>query len=229
MSHSVRRHLRVEVDAYDHQIRRFIPGYEEMIRYAARTVAAVSPRLILDLGAGTGALSEAVLEEMTVRGLPGQVELWDVDPEMLARGAARLERFGDRAKSVERSFLDSFPPCDVIMASLSLHHISTLAGKAELYGRASEALRPGGVLVNADATMPSGGPDRDRDFRAWADHLVASGIDEGQAWRHFEEWSQEDTYFPLEDELRALRDAGFEAECLWQSRPFAVLVGRQPG
>jgi len=26
MSHSVRRHLRVEVDAYDEIIRRFIPG-----------------------------------------------------------------------------------------------------------------------------------------------------------------------------------------------------------
>ena len=56
MSHSVRSHLRLEIDTYDETIRRFIPGYEEGLIRAARVVAGVSPALVLDLGAGTGAL-----------------------------------------------------------------------------------------------------------------------------------------------------------------------------
>ena len=32
VTHSVRRHLRVEIEAYDRTIRAFIPAYEEMLR-----------------------------------------------------------------------------------------------------------------------------------------------------------------------------------------------------
>ena len=62
MSHSVRRHLRVDVDAYDQSIRRFIPAYEEMLEQAASAVAEARPEWVLDLGAGTGALTEALLQ-----------------------------------------------------------------------------------------------------------------------------------------------------------------------
>ncbi|MEE2900071.1 MAG: hypothetical protein VX815_16545, partial [Gemmatimonadota bacterium] len=71
MSHSVRKHLGVDIDAYDDQIRRFIPGYEAMLCAAAEAVASVRPGLVLDLGAGTGGLSEVLLREDGV----GHVEL----------------------------------------------------------------------------------------------------------------------------------------------------------
>ena len=35
MSHSVRHHLRLEIDAYDETIRTFIPGYQEQAREGA--------------------------------------------------------------------------------------------------------------------------------------------------------------------------------------------------
>ena len=80
MSHTVRRHLRVGADAYDEMIRRFIPGYEAMLEVAARTVANNEPGHVLDLGAGTGALSEAVL------GPPGR---WRGGAHRRGRGDAR--------------------------------------------------------------------------------------------------------------------------------------------
>ena len=51
MSHSVRSHLRLEIDAYDDTIRKFIPGYEEGLTRAANEIAAARPTLVLDLGA----------------------------------------------------------------------------------------------------------------------------------------------------------------------------------
>jgi len=224
MSHSVRHHLRLEIDEYDETIRRFIPEYETMLAVAADAVASVRPRLVVDLGAGTGGLSEAILsrEEVDV------VELLDIDPEMMAQARSRLEGLDERTRFTLRSYDEPFQPCDAFAASLSLHHIQTLEGKAALFERAFDALRPGGVLVNADATMPTDADERDRLYRYWADHQVANGISEQRAWEHFEEWSGEDTYLPLDEELAALRGIGFEAEQVWASGPIGVVVAKKP-
>jgi tRNA (cmo5U34)-methyltransferase len=220
MAHSVRRHLRVDIDEYDATIRRFIPGYENMLEVAADAVASVRPEHVVDLGAGTGGLSEAILARVEV----GRVELLDVDAEMMAQARARLERFGERVTFTLRSYDEPFGPCHAFAASLSLHHIPTLEQKARLFARAFEALVPGGVLVNADASMPDDESERQRLYRHWADHLVASGIPEERAWAHFEEWAEEDRYLPLEAELDALRTAGFQAERVWSDGPIGVVV-----
>ena len=224
MSHSVERHLGVASRSYDETIRKFIPGYEVMTTTAVQAIAATAPSLVLDLGAGTGALSERLLAttDRTV------VELWDVDPAMLAVAQERLARYGDRARFVGRSFDTPLPPCDGVMASLALHHLPTLEAKKHLYGNAFRALRVGGVLANADVTVRADPEGRTAAYRAWADHLVASGIPEKRAWQHFAEWALEDTYFSLDQELATLRAVGFGAELAWRSGPATVTVATKP-
>ncbi|NNF11877.1 MAG: class I SAM-dependent methyltransferase [Gemmatimonadetes bacterium] len=223
MAHSVRRHLRLEIDDYDATIRRWIPGYEVMLSAAADAVAAIRPEHVVDLGAGTGGLSEALLERPEI----GMVELLDVDDEMMARARARLERFGDRVRFTMRSYDAPFEPCDAFTASLALHHIPTLEAKAALFARAFAALRPGGVLVNADCNMPADEEGRAPLYRHWADHQMSHGISEEVAYAHFTEWAGEDTYLPLDDEIAALRAIGFEAERVWNDGPIGVTVARK--
>ncbi len=222
-SHSVRRHLRIAVDEYDAAIRRFIPGYEEMLAEVADALRPVAPGLIIDLGAGTGALSEAILDSVG----DAVLELIDVDPEMLNQARTRLARFGDRARFMEGSFLEPLPRCRGAAASLALHHIPLMETKQELYGRVFQTLEPGGIFVNADATMPREPAAREATWRGWTDHLMAHGIEERRAFEHFEEWSEEDTYFPLEEELAAVASAGFAAECVWCEVGITVIVGRK--
>ena len=224
MAHSVRRHLRLEIDQYDESIRCFIPGYDVMLSVAAGHVAAVSPDVVLDLGAGTGALSQAILERAGV----GQVMLMDVDAEMLDQARDRLRAYGERALFALRSFDDPLPECDAIAASLSLHHLPTIEAKAALFGRAFEALRPGGVFVNADATMPADEVEREELYRFWVDHMVRGGITPERAREHLAEWAEEDTYLPLEAELAALGAVGFDARSVWRAGPIGVVVGRRP-
>ena len=223
MSHSVRRHLHLEIDEYDEIIRQFIPGYDRMLEEVARAVTLCRPQRVLDLGAGTGALSEAILENCD----ESVVELLDVDDEMLARAEIRLQRFGKRVRLRRQSFHDTLPRCDAVAASLALHHVPDLDAKARLYGRVHEALAPGGVFVNGDATMPDDAARRAADYAAWAAHMVSRGIPEERAYGHFDEWSDEDTYFPLERELEAMTRAGFDARWVWRIIPISVLVGRK--
>ena len=193
MSHCARKHLRLGNDAYDEAIRRFIPGYEAMLAIAANAVAAVEPGLVLELGAGTGALSEAMLQRPGIH----TVELLDVDPEMMEQSRQRLRRFGDRVRFTLRSYDEPLSPGDAFAASLSLHHIATIEAKSAFFARVFAALSLGGVLVNADVNMPIDRVEREQLYRYWADHLVTCGIAEKRAWQHFEQWSEEDTYLSM--------------------------------
>jgi SAM-dependent methyltransferase len=85
--HRVAGHLGVDADAYDRTIRTFIPQYDRMISTIVHWLDAGVPAsgYVVDLGAGTGALSAAILE-----GLPEvRVQLVDVDPDMLRAGAQK--------------------------------------------------------------------------------------------------------------------------------------------
>jgi tRNA (cmo5U34)-methyltransferase len=223
MSHSVRRHLHLEVQEYDEAIRRFIPGYEAMLAEAAVAALDTGPERVLDLGSGTGALAAEVL----ARSAAVRVDLLDADPEMLGRARERLEAHGGRARFRTGSFTDPLPSADAVTASLALHHIPSLQEKEEVFRRIAEALPPGGVFVNADVTLPGGEADRAAAYRDWAAHLIDSGIPEDRAWQDFREWADEDTYFPVEDEMAALTRVGLVPELRWWHRVVSVVVARK--
>ena len=175
--------------------------------------------IVLDLGGGTGSLAAAVAERLPA----ATVEIWDTDPEMLATAQARCAEFGDRVRYVERSFTDPLPDCDAVVACISLHHIKDLEVKGAIYRNIFNALRPGGVFINADAAVPDTPSLRDRAFRLWADSMQRHGIGEKEAYDHFASWSREDFYPPLYVELRLLAEAGFaEPECFWREAAAAV-------
>ncbi len=100
MGHSVRSHLRIEINTYDEAIRTFLPEYDEMLALAARIVAETDPEHVLDLGAGTGALSQAILTCCK----RCQITLIDVDPEMLNQAQERLAPYRSRTRFLNQSF-----------------------------------------------------------------------------------------------------------------------------
>lgn len=85
---------------------------------------------------------------------------------------------------------------DLVVSALAVHHLDG-AEKRDLFSRVHEALRPGGRFVLADVVT--------------ADVQVAplsDGYDKPDA---------------AEDQLGWLRDAGFDAEILWQQDDLALL------
>ena len=227
-THSVKRHLDVAAENYDVQIRRFIPHYEDMIATGVELLGALVPSggHVLDLGGGTGSLSRAVLDA-----LPGvRVTVLDVDPDMLGEARRRLADAEGRVSFHEGSFLDPLPVADAVVASLALHHVHDLQAKTALYRTIHDALPSGGVLVNLDAAVTEGERLNALMFDRMAARMGDHGITDAEARGHFAAWANEDTYFPLDAELRAMRQAGFdEVECVWRRELCAVTCGLRTG
>ena len=221
--HRVLEHLGVQAREYDRAIRTYIPAYDDMIATVVCWLGNVPPGgMVVDLGTGTGALSVAILDAFP----QARVQLVDIDPEMLEVARERVAKHANRAELRRGAFADPLPPCDAVVASLALHHVADLAEKRALYHRIHDALRPGGVLLVADATVHEDGPERRRVFAEWSAAMQAHGITAAEAEAHFAQWAGEDRYFPLVTELGALAAAGFpRPECFWRCGPSTVFGG----
>jgi len=170
----------------------------------------------LDLGTGAGAVSELVL------GLGGekarsQGVLVDFSEPMLERAGANLARFEGRWKIV-RGDLSSpqwqagLPEgrYDAIVSGLAIHHLSS-ARKRDLFAEAFALLEPGGTFVNMDCVAVEGPLDG-----LFDEYMLAGAV--AHEHEHGRDGSDQDVDFDtgedqldtIEDQLRWLRDAGFQ-------------------
>ena len=222
--HRVAGHLGVQPEEYDRTIRTFIPHYDRMLETIVHWLAANIPAdgYVVDLGAGTGALSAAVLE-----GLPEvRVQLVDVDPSMLETATARCADHLGRVDLRRGRFQDELPRCDAVVATLALHHVADLEEKRELYRAIHTALEPGGLLAVGDLLIHPDGPERRQMLRDWYAHMAAHGITEEEAEGHFGQWGEEDYYVGLVEELELIRAAGFRRpDCFWRDGGICVYGG----
>ncbi len=221
MSHSVERHLEVEPAQYDAQIVHFVPHYVALLESVCEVVDQLVPpdAQVLDLGAGTGSLAQALLRRFPAL----QLVLLDIDLRMLQQARQRLAPFAGRVTLLEADFCKPFPRAHAAIASLSLHHVHDPDEKIATYRRARAAAP---LFITADAFVPESAL-RQTVMSGWADHLIAHGDTRAQAFARFAQWAHEDRYFSVEQELGFLRAAGFIDVDVWfRAGPVALLVAR---
>jgi tRNA (cmo5U34)-methyltransferase len=221
MAHSVAEHLQVRISDYDRFIRTVIPDYDTMREVQLELLARCVPTggKVLDLGGGTGALAAAV----AARFPSVSVEIWDTDREMLSVAEGRCAEYGGRVTLVQRSFADSLPECDAVVACIALHHVKDLAAKGSIYTNIFRALRSGGIFANADCVMSEVDEVRAESFRHWAQFMASQGATPEEIRQNFANWGREDYYPSIAKELGLLQSAGFaEPDCFWRRAPFTV-------
>jgi tRNA (cmo5U34)-methyltransferase len=217
----VSSHLQIPLEEYDSRIRTFVPFYEEMLEELGRLVALIGdPRpTILDLGIGTGAVAERCLRVRPEARLVGV----DADAEILDLARARLHRF-ESLELITGSFLEvDIPDADLIVASLSFHHVASPQEKRKLYRRCRRALGKTGAMLVADCFLPSVDRLALDGMEEWRRHLERSYPPE-ESVAFLDAWAGEDTYFPLGDEVAWLGQAGFKPEVVWRRDLFGVLL-----
>lgn len=185
-----------DADTYLSLMRRELPVYEEIQRAVARAAAGGTVGRILDLGAGTGETSRAVLEHHPSAALV----LVDENPGMLAAATHALE-----TKRIEETIvvdlLGPLPvgPFDLIVSALAIHHLEGTA-KRELFLRVHELLRQGGRFVMADLVVP--------EDPAAAVTPLSDGYDHPSSLRELDGW---------------LDDAGFDVSVTWSWQDIVVV------
>ena len=79
------------------------------------------------------------------------------------------------------------------------------------------------MFLNLDAAITDGARLNALTFHRWAARMAQHGMTDAEARGHFAAWAAEDRYFPLHEELAALRRAGFaEVECFWRRGSSAI-------
>lgn len=197
-----------EAAGYDTSAVSTMPGYAELHRMIVWGIPFLStrPLRILELGAGTGTLTERLLE-----GFPhAQVTAVDISPRMIARARQKTRAHRDRVEfRVEPlSALTPEGPYDAIVSALAIHHLSD-PEKRRLFRSLRRALSPAGYFGNADDHLPED-PVFDSRFRQILADLgppAPAGWTSPQAvWHAHEQFDHPTT---LTAELGYLRRAGF--------------------
>jgi len=192
----------------------------------------------LDLGCGAGAMSELLLGE-----LPGsEGVLVDFSEPMLARVGVNLAGYAGRWQAVSGDLNDPawrdalpFGSYDAVVSGLAIHHLPP-ERKPALFAECFALLEPGGMFVNMDYVAIDGPLRGLFDEQMLANAVRAASSPEGEresgGTRHEHEVDLEDDDDrpdTVEDQLRWLRDAGFEqVEVHFKWAEAAIFGGMRP-
>jgi tRNA (cmo5U34)-methyltransferase len=179
-----------------------VPAYEELQASVVTESAGggVEVASILELGTGTGETTRRLLAAHP------EASLYGLDASEGMLSAARSVLVGFRFELSVARLEDPLPagPFDLVVSVLAVHHLDG-AGKAGLFRRVAGVLRSGGRFVLGDVIVPDDPAD------------VVTPIDGAY-----------DQPSRIDDQLRWLGDAGFDASVAWRHRDLAVLVGTHP-
>jgi putative AdoMet-dependent methyltransferase len=155
-------------------------GYAAVLDAIVAPVVAAGARRVLDLGIGTGAVTDALLAADPA------LEAWGIDfsPRMLAKAAQRAPG----ATLIEADLAAGLaglplPPFDAVVTSYVLHEFPDEA-KADLLVDASGLLEPGGVLVVGDIAFPD-------------DAALRAARERAHGWDESEHYAVAEAFLPL--------------------------------
>ena len=213
----------ITAPTYDADRAKLIPCFDAFYRRTTDLIAH-DAKLILDLGAGTGLLSQFVRQWYP----SAHIVLADLSEPMLAKARTRLA--GDSNVTFEVTDYTTAPingTYDSIVSALSIHHIDDDAKRA-LFAKIFRALRPGGTFVNAEQVAgPT--PALDAVYKSlWLQQVREGGATPDQIADSLYR-QQDDRCASVEDQLHWMREAGFtDADCWFKDNRFAVLAGTRP-
>jgi tRNA (cmo5U34)-methyltransferase len=211
---------------YHAQRRRLVPSFDLFYGSAVDVLALRGGpiRRVLDLGAGTGLMSAAVI----ARHPDAEIVLVDGAEEMLEEARVRLPAQG--LSTVHADLRDQLPsgPFDAIVSALAIHHLED-SDKRDLFTRVHDALRPGGAFVNAEH-VTGANPWLGGVYRAlWREACAAVGASESEI-AGAEERMEMDRSVDVATQLAWMNGAGLEdCDCFFKHLQFAVLAGWRAG
>lgn len=228
MDHQNRNLLKNKFDNaaqnYDKDRKTIIPNFD--VYYGTLVQLAdtnnENPR-ILDLGAGTGLLTQLIWEKHPT----AQFQLVDMAPEMLNIAKNRFSGH-DNFEYINEDYLkyDFDGKFDMIVSSLSIHHLNHQDIKS-LYQKAFNHLKTGGLFLNADEVIATSVNCEQMYQNNWMSVIDQANLEEDDK-KVILERMKFDNPATLEDNLKWLQEAGFKnVDVFYKYYNFVVLYGQK--
>ncbi|WDF54746.1 class I SAM-dependent methyltransferase [Mucilaginibacter sp. KACC 22063] len=207
---------------YTDLISRCVPRYNEMFYNIFHYIPDdLQPRNILDLGCGTGNLTEAALQHFP----DAQIHALDLSADILNECRLRFKDH-DNISYHQQDFNDlDFPAqsFDLVISSIAIHHIAD-SQKADLYKKIFRMLKPGGVFVFADQTRGITEEIYEKHISRWKNEALKLGSTEADWEMWMEHQDAHDYHTPVICHLKELETAGFDAvDVIWKNIMWAIL------
>jgi tRNA (cmo5U34)-methyltransferase len=183
----------------------------------------------VDLGAGTGAASRAILAEYP----RATAILAEYSPQMSAQGEAQMTAFAGRYRYVEFDMLKgdwsplAHERIDSAVSALSMHHLPD-ERKRGMFAEIFAHLRPGGWYVNFDPIKA--GDDAVESVWERINDRLDPEAEYKRTHRSQEEHARHENHvrymIPLAPQLAWLREAGFEnVDVYWKRLDWVIYAG----
>ena len=197
-------------EIYDDDIRRSIPGHDELHKAIEKVVREFSQKhevkKILELGIGTGLTSEKILKIIPTASL----RAFDFSEQMMVGAKKRLSKYDVKYVLGDYSELKFDTDFDMVLSVIGIHHQND-EGKKKLFRKISNSLKSGGLFIFGDLVTC-----RDKKKAAVNDarhyhHLVENALDD----QALEEWAYHHKFLnllaPIEDQIDWLKKADFKS------------------
>ena len=226
------------IERYDKMQQKYLVKRSERFDVIAGLIKTVcpNPKLIVDLGCGTGSLAIRLLEEFDL----AKVYAVDLDPAILLLARHRLKHFKNRIQIVQADITKmNWGKCigaDAVVSATALHWLKPEDLEA-VYLQIHKILNNGGVFLNADHT----GSSNNLIQRYWESNREQMRVQEQTQsaddwegfWRQFLSelgddarierqkalgpWQGAEEGMPLQWHFQKLEQCGFEyIDCFWR-------------
>lgn len=225
MEDRVKEHFEEEATQYDDIIVKLIPYYKEMVYAITASIPFTEDTQIsvIDLGCGTGTISQAVQKKYT----KAKFTLVDVAENMLRIAESKLIG-NQRYTHADFNSFEFDQQYDVIVSSLALHHLETNTDKQLFYNKIYRALKTGGIFINADVVEAKSQTLQTTFIEEWVKYMNRSVDMSEIEEKWLPNYYAEDKPIPMMDHLDMLKNSGFKnIDIIWKYYGFSVYKGEK--
>jgi tRNA (cmo5U34)-methyltransferase len=211
---------------YTDLISKCVPRYGELMYNMFHYIPAdCQPKKILDLGCGTGNLTDQILKHYP----EAEIDALDLSEDILKESQKRFMA-QPNVRHIQADFREMHlapGSYDLIMSSIAIHHIPD-EDKISLYRDIFQALKPNGLFIFADQTRGITDEIYQKHISRWKEEAFKLGSTQENWDMWMEHQNAHDFHTPVTWHLQQLEAAGFkEVDLIWKNIMWAILWARK--
>ncbi|MFH1664388.1 MAG: class I SAM-dependent methyltransferase [archaeon] len=209
------------VEDYDSFVNSTVIGYEnvlDLIKQLTKIIVKTDSPKVLDLGAGTGNSSMAILHACPKASIIG----YDLSKKMVEKTNERFSKFDYKGVCDNVLNIDFDNEFDLIVSSIVLHHLNDKE-KQEVYKKIFKALKGKGVFILGDLMLAEDNSINSFLKEQWENHIVYK---RGEEYKNkiFSLEDKHHQYASLNNNLKFLKTTGFKTDVIYRKLNTAVIL-----